>query len=148
MMEFFDKWHPFLRWIAILPAFLITYALAVLVQTFSLNYAFGGYDEGSFFNFMIYRAYLDVFATGSSIYVAARCAPKGRLIMATLFATILIFIAGFSIAITLLQGSELPLWKNIFSIFTLIAGTLGGVYFTYIDIQKYKTNDVKNSLYS
>ncbi|WP_045519451.1 hypothetical protein [Neobacillus niacini] len=67
--------------------------------------------------------------------------------MASIFATVLIFLAGFSIAITFLQGSELPLWKIIFSIFTLIAGTLGGVYSTYIDIQKYKTDELKDSYY-
>lgn len=140
-MDFFDKWHPAVRWIGFIPVYFITYYIIYLLQSFSLTFVLGPYDESSFFNYMIYRAYFDIVCTGVAIYACARCIPKGRVIVACACGAIFFILAGFTFAVTFMYGTELPVWKVIFSFITCAIGTVGAIVATFMDEKDKKRNE-------
>ena len=126
-MSFCSKWNPILRWILFIPSFWITYFIANFLFNISVGRYFGPYDENSIISFIFYHSQNEIINIGVAIIISSICAPRGHVIIASVYGGIILLFIGFSWAIYLVGYSNFPLWQMIISSLTSIGGIIVGI---------------------
>lgn len=125
-MEFFDKWHPVLRWILFIPVLFITTIVLNFVMYWSVT-QFVGPPESSLYSYIFHTIQRDCITIGAAIYMSCICAPRFRIIIASIYAGIYLMLAGAGVITVFMGGGDVDLGYYIFTVAMTIVGVIGGL---------------------
>jgi hypothetical protein len=127
--SFIERIHPIWRWVLFIPVFLLLKLLMDYVSIFSLNFMFTQ-DDSVFYSYIIYHFQTDFICLAISFYVSCIVAPRGRIIIASIYLGISVLFLGYTLALVIQNGLiSMPIWKFVFGIACMIgAGIFNLIY--------------------
>lgn len=114
--DFFDDWNKTLRWILFIPMLPIAYTITFFVGKYCFWFAYGwiGLSEESILGFIILHFYLSFACFVIPIQVSVACAPKGKIIIASIYLGVIILLLGFATFSLITYGDGRPIWQSIY----------------------------------
>lgn len=124
--DFFENWNKVVRWILFVPMLPIAYIITFFVGKYCFWYAYGwiGLGDDSIIGFLILHFYLSFACFIIPIQVSVSCAPKGKIIIASIYLGIIILLLGFSTFSLITYGDGRPLWQSIYDYILNLAGAI------------------------
>ncbi|MFC5775166.1 hypothetical protein [Ectobacillus antri] len=125
-MNVFEGWNPIVRWVLFIPMLFITTVVLNFVMYWSIT-QFVGPPEAGLSSSIFHTIYRDGVTIGAAIYISCICAPRFRIIIASIYAGIYLLLAGASVVTVLIGGGDVNLGYYIFTVFMTIVGVIGGL---------------------
>ena len=143
MSKLFEKWPTLIRWIMFIPMIIITYFITILIGRFLLWWSIGPEDI-SLGNFLMYHFYNNFICFVLSLAVSIACAPKGKVIIASIYLGVILVSLGFSLFSVFVFGAHNneTVWRILYD---YILNTPAGI-FVLIATVKEKEMDRNNAL--
>jgi hypothetical protein len=130
-MEFFDKWHPVLRWILFVPIFFVVYFVLNLIIASNIARYFGPPEE-SIASYILHTIQRDGISVAIGIYVSCMCAPRHRIVIASIYAGLLLFLLGIGLMEVVYTSEPKDIWLFVItcgvSIIACIIGLISVIH--------------------